>query len=165
MVQCHSDSHWLPNFCEILDRLVWKTECSGGFLATSTPLCNSDPFFSTSFLQLSGMHGSVDWIVVVQSFSGVQLFAVSWTAACQNSLSFTKSWSKWDGEPNFRDEIDIWFDLLEGENNQVFTSFLVGDAAHGKKLGEETLWCSLSALFYWLTCWWGGSEDRFWVWG
>ena len=43
-----------------------------------------------------------------------------WTAACQNSLSFTTSWSRWDGEPNFRDEIDIYFDLLEGENNQGF---------------------------------------------
>ena len=32
-------------------------------------------------------------IVVVQSLSHVQLFATSWTAACQVSLSFTISWS------------------------------------------------------------------------
>ena len=30
---------------------------------------------------------------VVQSLSGVQLFATPWTAACQASLSFTISWS------------------------------------------------------------------------
>ena len=32
-------------------------------------------------------------IVVVQSLSCVQLFATSWTVACQASLSFTISWS------------------------------------------------------------------------
>ena len=32
-------------------------------------------------------------VVVVQSLSRVWLFATSWTAACQTSLSFTISWS------------------------------------------------------------------------
>ena len=32
-------------------------------------------------------------VVVVQSLSGVQLFATPWTEACQASLSFTISWS------------------------------------------------------------------------
>ena len=31
--------------------------------------------------------------VVVQSLSGVQLFTIPWTAACQTSLSICKSWS------------------------------------------------------------------------
>ena len=31
--------------------------------------------------------------VAVQSLSGVQLFVISWTAARQDSLSFTISWS------------------------------------------------------------------------
>ena len=31
---------------------------------------------------------------VVQSFGGVQLFVIPWTAACQASLSFTISWSR-----------------------------------------------------------------------
>ena len=32
-------------------------------------------------------------VVIVQSLSRVQLFATSWTVACQASLSFTISWS------------------------------------------------------------------------
>ena len=32
-------------------------------------------------------------VIVVQSLSRVQLFVVTWTAACQVSLSFTISWS------------------------------------------------------------------------
>ena len=32
-------------------------------------------------------------IVVVQSFSCVPLFVTPWTAACQDSLSFTNTWS------------------------------------------------------------------------
>ena len=32
-------------------------------------------------------------VVVVQSFSRVQLFVTPWTAACQASLSFTIAWS------------------------------------------------------------------------
>ena len=34
-----------------------------------------------------------DCVIVVQSFSCVQLFAVPWTAACQASLSFTPSFT------------------------------------------------------------------------
>ena len=33
------------------------------------------------------------FVVVIQSFSGVQLFVTPWTAAHQTSLSFTISWS------------------------------------------------------------------------
>ena len=33
------------------------------------------------------------FVVVVQSLSGVQHFAIPWTAACQSSLAFTISWS------------------------------------------------------------------------
>ena len=32
-------------------------------------------------------------VVIVQSLSRVWLFAIPWTAACQASLSFTRSWS------------------------------------------------------------------------
>ena len=47
---------------------------------TSHPLCH---------------HRALGWdqFSSVQSLSHVQLFAISWTAACQVSLSITKSWS------------------------------------------------------------------------
>ena len=49
-----------------------------------------------SFLNPSSSVGAQSWllnfVVVVQSLSHVQLFAVPWTAECQASLSFTISW-------------------------------------------------------------------------
>ena len=57
--------------------------------------------YRLEWIQYSFIKGSVlkwYWVylsfgVVVQSLSCVQLFAISWTAACQASLSFTISWS------------------------------------------------------------------------
>ena len=44
----------------------------------------------------SRIHAITTSLVVVQSLSRVQLFATSWTAACQASLSFINSWhSPW----------------------------------------------------------------------
>ena len=39
------------------------------------------------------MGSDIRYFVVVQSLSGVQLFATAWAAACQASLPFTISWS------------------------------------------------------------------------
>jgi len=53
-------------------------------------LCQAQ-FMQTALCPLLDVSGRVT--VVVQSLSHVQLFATSWTAARQGSLSFTNSWS------------------------------------------------------------------------
>ena len=64
--------------------LCWVSEWTSG------PLCLHWLLYKTNLLSWSWSHCEG---FVVQSLSHVQLFAISWTAACQASLSFTISWS------------------------------------------------------------------------
>ena len=60
----------------VIDREAWRAAIHV-VAKSQTPLCDQ-------------AHGR---LVVVQSFSHVQLFVTVWTAACQVSLYFTISWS------------------------------------------------------------------------
>ena len=61
--------------------------------------------------------------------------------------SFTISRSRWDGESNFRDEIDIYFDLLEGEKNQGFHLISGGRCSPWEKVrGGDAAMFPLSSL-------------------
>ena len=74
--------HYLPGFCMLRAQCQQIANCKSTF---SIGLL-------TDWLQIDGYNDSVI-IIVVQSLSHIWLFEISWTAACQASLSFTISWS------------------------------------------------------------------------
>lgn len=76
--------HWLPNFCKILDMLVWKTVFQEASLP-STPLYNADPVFLLYFT--AEWYASLCRIwIIVQLISCVQFFAIHGLQPAQNPL-------------------------------------------------------------------------------